>query len=177
MEELILKTERLIIRPASDQDIKDVHQLQSLPEITQFNTADIPKTIQETEAVLSAWISDPKNLVFAMETVDGSEFIGLIGIKLGREKYRNAEIWFKTHSRFWKQGLTTEAVKRIIRFGFEDLNLHRIEAGCAIGNTGSIRVLEKAGMFREGHTRQVLPLQTGWSDGYDYAILDSDKWS
>lgn len=177
MEELILKTERLIIRRVSDQDIEDVHQLQSLPEITRFNTADIPKTIQETEVVLSAWISGPKSLVFAMETADGKEFVGLIGIKLGREKYRNAEIWFKIHAAFWNQGFTTEAVKRIIRFGFEELHLHRIEAGCAIENAGSVRVLEKVGMLREAHTRQALPLQSGWSDGYDYAILDSDKWS
>lgn len=177
MEKPILQTERLIIRPVSEQDINDVHPLQSLPEITRFNTADIPKNIQETEAVLSGWFADPKNLVFAIETADTNQFIGLIGIKLGREKYRNAEIWFKIYSEFWNKGFTTEAVKRIIRFGFEDLQLHRIEAGCAVENTGSIRVLEKVGMLREAHTRKALPLQTGWSDGYDYAILDTDYQS
>lgn len=175
MKEPILKTGRLILRPVTDQDIEDVHLLQSLPEITQFNTADIPATIMETEVVLSSWISDPNHLVFALETIDHKEFIGLIGVKLGREKYRNAEIWFKIYSEFWNKGFTTEAVKRIIRFGFEELKLHRIEAGCAVENTGSIRVLEKAGMLREAHTRQALPLQSGWSDGYDYAILDSDN--
>ncbi len=177
MEEAILQTERLIIRPVSDQDLNDVHQLQSLPEITRFNTADIPKNNQETEAVLSDWISDPNHLIFAIETADAAKFIGLIGIKLGREKYRNAEIWFKIYSEFWNKGFTTEAVKRIIRFGFEELKLHRIEAGCAVENTGSIRVLEKVGMLREAHTRKALPLQSGWSDGYDYAMLDTDYQS
>ncbi len=176
MQELILKTERLIIRPVSGKDLSDVHQLQSLPEITRFNTADIPKDIQETELVLSGWITDPNHLVFAIETADANKFIGLIGIKLGKEKYRNAEIWFKIYSEFWNKGFTTEAVKRIIRFGFEELNLHRIEAGCAVENAGSIRVMEKVGMFREAHTRKALPLQSGWSDGYDYAILDTDHW-
>jgi [ribosomal protein S5]-alanine N-acetyltransferase len=49
-----------------------------------------------------------------------------------------------------------------------------VEAGCAIGNTGSIKVLEKAGMKREAHTRQLLPLKSGWSDNYGYAILSTD---
>ncbi|WP_319804126.1 GNAT family N-acetyltransferase [Chryseobacterium oryctis] len=63
----------------------------------------------------------------------------------------------------------------MINFGFENLNLHRIEAGCAINNIGSINVLEKVGMFREAHTRKLLPLKSGWADNYGYAILSTDK--
>lgn len=58
--------------------------------------------------------------------------------------------------------------------GFETLQLHRIEAGCAVGNIGSMTVLEKVGMFREAHTRKLLPLKSGWSDNYRYAILSTD---
>ncbi|MNL40929.1 Acetyltransferase (GNAT) family protein [compost metagenome] len=76
--------------------------------------------------------------------------------------------------RFWNKGYATESLKRIIAFGFDDLNLHRIEAGCAVANTGSIHVLEKVGMLREAHTRKLLPLKSGWSDNYGYAILSTD---
>lgn len=62
----------------------------------------------------------------------------------------------------------------MLEFGFTELNLHRIEAGCAVENTGSIRVLEKVGMIREGRKRKVLPLKNGWSDNFHYAILSSD---
>ena len=55
------------------------------------------------------------------------------------------------------------------------LRLHRIETGCAVGNIGSIRVLEKAGMVREGRLRQVLPLRSGWSDNFKYSILETDE--
>jgi RimJ/RimL family protein N-acetyltransferase len=50
----------------------------------------------------------------------------------------------------------------IFDFGFNTLKL-RISAGCAIENIGSFKVLEKAGMIREGHSRQLIPLKTGWS--------------
>ena len=61
------------------------------------------------------------------------------------------------------------------KFGFEDLKLHRIEAGCAVDNIGSFTVLKKVGMLREAHTRQLLPLKSGWSDNYGYAILSTDE--
>jgi len=75
---------------------------------------------------------------------------------------------------FWNKGYATEAVKAILRFGFHDLKLHRIDAGCAIENLGSIKVLEKVGMKREGHRRKILPLKKGWSDNYEYAILEEE---
>lgn len=59
--------------------------------------------------------------------------------------------------------------------GLFGLKLHRIQAGCAVENTGSIKVLEKAGMIREGRRRQVLPLKSGWSDNFEYAILETDE--
>jgi RimJ/RimL family protein N-acetyltransferase len=96
-------------------------------------------------------------------------------LRLGATKYNRAEIWFKIHAKFWAQGYATEALISVQKYAFEKLGLHRIEAGCAVNNIGSIKVLGKAGMTREGRGRQVLPLQSGWSDIFEYAILESDK--
>ncbi len=62
----------------------------------------------------------------------------------------------------------------MLDLGFDHLKLHRLQAGCAVGNLGSIKVLEKVGMIKEGRGRQILPLSTGWSDNYEYSILESD---
>ena len=59
-------------------------------------------------------------------------------------------------------------------YGFETLKLHRIEAGTAVGNDRSIRVLERIGMKREGIRRKILPIRGEWVDNYHYAILDDD---
>jgi ribosomal-protein-alanine N-acetyltransferase len=90
-------------------------------------------------------------------------------------KYKNRKIWYKLHSIFWNNGYATESLKAVINFGFETLNLHRIEAGCAVDNISSIKVLEKSGMIREGRGRQILPLKTGWSDNFEYSILETDE--
>lgn len=174
-----LKTQRLNLRPISEKDIENIHKLHSLPETDKFNTLGIPKDISETKIIAEQWIFDNnlennKSFIFAIELIENQEFIGLIGINLGKEKYKNAEVWFKFDSAFWNKGFATESLRRVIDFGFETLQLHRIEAGCAIENIGSMQVLEKVGMLREAHTRQLLPLKSGWSDNYGYAILSSD---
>lgn len=175
MTELNFKTERLYIRPISEKDIENIHRLHSLAETDEFNTLGIPKDITETRKIVESWmLENNKRHTFAIELKRENEFIGLIGINLGKEKYKNAEVWFKLDSKFWNKGYATESLKRIIAFGFDDLNLHRIEAGCAIENTGSIHVMEKVGMLREAHTRKLLPLKSGWADNYGYAILSTD---
>lgn len=176
---IILKTERLNLRPISESDIENVYNLQSLEETAKYNTSKIPENINDTKIIVENWIiennkEETKKFTFAIDLINDKKFIGLIGINLGKEYYRNAEIWFQFDYRFWNKGYATESLRKIIDFGFEALNLHRIEAGCAVENIGSFSVLEKAGMKREAHTRKLLPLKSGWSDNYGYAILETD---
>ena len=116
----------------------------------------------------------PRTFVFSLISKKEHAFAGLICIFLGAARFRSAEVWYKLLPEAWGKGYATEATKAVIDFGFDELNLHRIEAGCAVANVSSYRVLEKAGMKREGHKRQALPLKSGWSDCYEYAILKKD---
>jgi RimJ/RimL family protein N-acetyltransferase len=177
-----LQTNRLLISPISIEDLTNIHQLHSLPETDEFNTLGIPENLDETESIIKEWIENNnngknKNYTFRIELLESKDFIGLISLNLGNSKFKIAEVWYKLHSDFWKNGYATESLNRILEFGFKELNLHRIEAGCAVENIGSIRVLEKAGMTREGRKRKVLPLKNGWSDNFHYAILSTDEKS
>lgn len=177
---IILKTERLNLRPISENDIEKVFELQSLEQTSKFNTSKVPIDINETKINIGKWITENnkeniKHFTFAVELINDNRFIGLIGLHLGKEHYKNAEVWFQFDYRFWNKGYATESLRKIIDFGFETLKLHRIEAGCAVDNVGSFSVLEKVGMLREAHTRKLLPLKSGWSDNYGYAILSNDE--
>lgn len=182
MNTIHLQTERLRLRPVAIEDLDQIHALHSLEETDRFNTLGIPKDKEETRLICEGWIAGntkEKNdrFIFTVELATGGQFIGVTGLRLGKEKYRNAEVWFKFHPDFWNKGYATETLRQLIAFGFDDLQLHRIEAGCATENTGSYKVMEKAGMTREAHTRQLLPLKSGWADNYGYAILSTDKRS
>ncbi|KIO76555.1 GNAT family acetyltransferase [Pedobacter lusitanus] len=172
-------TERLKLRLVEMADLEAIHVLHHLAETDQYNTLGIPKDLEETNIIVDGWINDHQkktitNYTFAVEFEKGG-FVGLVSLKLSSPKFNSAEIWYKINVDFWNQGYATEAILAVIRFGFDRLKLHRIEAGCAVENLASIRVLEKAGMTREGRKRQILPLVTGWMDSFEYAILD-EEW-
>ncbi len=174
-----LRTERLLVCDLSISYLNEIHELHSLPEIDEFNTLGIPESIQTTKNLVLEWLeqqeAEPRMLyVFCIKLIETNEFIGLIGLKIGKLNYRIAEAWYKTNPRYWKNGYTTEALLEILKFGFLKLKLHRIEAGCAVDNVASIRVLEKAGMTKEGRKRGILPIRDKWVDNYIYAILEDE---
>jgi ribosomal-protein-alanine N-acetyltransferase len=175
-----LHTTRLLLREVSAADLEMVHHLHSLPEVDQFNTLGISANLATTEHLLTAWLAHrhatPRlAYIFAVERAGSPGSIGLIALNLGKAHFKNAEVWYKFLPPYWGQGLTTEALSALLNFGFDHLQLHRIEAGCAVENIGSIRVLEKVGMTREGRKRQVLPILGTWVDNYFFAILDTDR--
>ena len=176
-------TERTRVRLIELSDLDSIHKLHSLAETDEYNTLGIPKSIEETQSIIEPSITensvgDIKNYTFAIESNVNNDFIGLFGLfglKIGHEKYKRAEVWYKIHTDYWNKGIATEVLAQMVNYGFEVLKLHRIQVGAAVGNIGSIKVLEKVGFIKEGRGREILPLKSGWSDNYEYAILETDE--
>ncbi|OYU84692.1 MAG: GNAT family N-acetyltransferase [Flavobacterium sp. BFFFF2] len=173
-----LKTNRLLLREITIDDIPSIHALNSLAEIDQYNTAGIPADIKETEQLIIPIIHDqlvqPRPRYVWYLTDADNEFVGLVGVVMGKQKYESSEIWYKIHPTHWTKGFATEVVQTILHFCFTELKLHRITAGCATENMASIRVLEKCGFTREGRCRKILPIRGQWVDNFEYAILEED---
>lgn len=176
-----LNTNRLIIQEVTWDDLDDIFILESSPEIDEFNTLGIPDDKNVTREHLRPFIGDQKAEVrkkycWTIRLQTTGEFIGLAGMTVTADRFKMGEIWYNLMPTHWGNGYATEVAKRLIRFGFERLNLHRIEAGVATENKRSIKVLEKAGMTIEGIRRKILPIRGDWVDNYHYAILESDSW-
>jgi ribosomal-protein-alanine N-acetyltransferase len=176
---MLFQTKRLTLREVSLADLTAIHELLSLPETDQFNTLGIPETTDVTAELVMGWLEENKNpernsYILSLEITETHQFIGLIALYMGKPKYKKGEVWFKMHANHWNKGYTTEALNRILQFAFTELNLHRIEAGCAVGNTASKRVLEKVGMIQEGLLRKNLPIRGEWVDNFKFAMLDTD---
>lgn len=175
-----IRTERLILTEISWDDLQNIHQLHSIPEVDQYNTLGLPSDIEETRELVRPEIeardkSPQGRYTWCVRKTERDEFIGLAGYTLSNDKYRLGEIYYKLAPEYWGQGYATELAKRLIVLGFEEFNLHKVEAGVALGNDASLRVLEKAGMKREGLRRKILPIRGDWVDGYLYAIVEDDK--
>jgi [ribosomal protein S5]-alanine N-acetyltransferase len=174
-----LKTNRLIIRTILAIDTDFIHELHSLKAVDEFNTLGIPNSIEITREFvidkLNKQIAMPRvDYTFIIEDKSSTNKIGLIGLNIGKLKYQKAEIWFKLHEKYFNNGFCTEAALQVLNFGFNHLKLHRIEAGCAIGNFASKKVIQKIGMREEGMYRKMLPIRGEWVDGLFFSILKEE---
>ena len=170
----VLTSDRLVLTPLTETDFADIHTMNCFPEVAQFNTIGIPADLSITAAMLQEVITNPDKLVWVIRGKNTGVYVGEIGLNLSSQKYAKGEIHYSLHPDYWGQCYASETVQAIINYCFENLSLHRIEAGVAVENAKSVNVLEKARMRREGTCRKILPLQTGWMDNYMYAILDTD---
>jgi [ribosomal protein S5]-alanine N-acetyltransferase len=177
----IIKSARLTLTNISMNDLEDLHLLNSEPLVDQYNTLGIPKDLEETKELILNRVACnetiPRTRYILRVANETQHFIGMAGINFGKPKYFNAEIWYRFHPNFWNKGYATEAVTALLDFGFNELKLHRIEAGVVIENTASIHVLEKTGFLREGQHRKLIPIRGEWKDNFSYAILDTDFFS
>jgi len=153
----VLETERLRLRRPTLDDATDIERLINVREIAEM-TLSVPypypqgaaKSFLE-EVALPDWDKDTAYF-FAITRRADDELMGAIDIR--PEQYERAEIGFWLGTPYWNQGYMTEAVRRVIQFGFEELKLNRIWAGHFTHNPASRRVQEKAGMTFEGVLRK-----------------------
>jgi RimJ/RimL family protein N-acetyltransferase len=174
-----LSSPRLHLTEITQEDIPLIHSLHCDPLVERYNTIGIPPHFEVTAAQLEPVMADQKNKVrnlygWAIRLKADDQFIGEAGMSVTNNRFQSAEIHYHIIPELWGKGFATEVAKAQIRFAFEELRLHRVQAGAATANTGSHRVLEKAGMQREGLKRKVLPIRGAWYDNYMYAILDTD---
>ncbi len=173
-----LHTQRLVLSRITANDLDNIHKLHLEPLVAKYNTIGIPKTPQDTFGVIQGVLDDlpnpnPSQFGWIITTLTGT-FIGEIGLKLAPIRYKKGEIHFSLMPVFWGNGYALEAAQAVIDFGFNTLDLRRLEAGVAISNTKSVALIERLGMQREGQHREILPIAQGWTDNYSYAILKSD---
>jgi len=169
-----LLTGRLRLRAFTPDDVPDVATYCGDIDVARM-TANIPHPYDETMA--EAWISSHGNAfeegeaaTFAMAIRETGKLIGAIGIHVDKSN-RAGEFGYWVGKPFWNQGYATEAARAIIRYGFEQLGLHRIYARHMTKNPASGRVMQKAGMRFEGILRDSIYRWESFEDAAVYSIL------
>jgi RimJ/RimL family protein N-acetyltransferase len=168
-----LETERLRVRQLEADDWAAVHAYASDPAVMAY-IPDGAMTEEQTRAFVAQNAGDEAH-AFAVVLEPGGQLIGHMLFHLWFAP-RTFEIGWVLHRRHQGQGYATEAARALLRYGFEELALHRIIATCQPENAPSWRVMEKLAMRREAHFRQCIHRGgTIWWDEYFYALL-ADEW-
>lgn len=152
----VLLTTRLCLRPLSRTDRLAIERLADDPDIAHWCSA-IPHPLPRTAAL--SWIAASfaerqhgEAVTYAIERREDRQFMG--GISLSLDKGRGT-IGYWLGRPHWNQGYATEALRRLLAFGFEMFSLREISAYTMPDNAASLRVQAKAGMIDQGEVGHV----------------------
>lgn len=170
----ILETERLVLRQITPEDSGDLFHYFSLDEVTKFYDVESFTNVQQAEELIDRWHQRfEKNLGIRWGITLKSEnrVIGTCGYHGWMKHHFKAEIGYELTPDYWGKGFMTEAIQKVIEFGFREFGLNRIEAFVEPGNVNSRKVLEKVGFSEEGILKEHFYWRNQFVDTAIFALL------
>lgn len=153
-----LETGRLRLRELNKNDAESLIAIFGNPDVLRYLSGGPPCNTR-VEALttiewMQSWFDEHNGLRWGITLHGDDTVIGTCGFHLLSRENRRCDIGYDLRPNYWRQGYITEAAQGMVRWCFENLDLHRIQADCTAGNIGSERVLEKVGFTHEGMWRE-----------------------
>lgn len=172
-----LTTERLQLRRTLLTDAPDVLLFRGDAYVQRFN-GPVYEEAAEAEALIHELHDEyfkRSGICWGITLKDEGKVIGLFGFHHWSKHHRRAEVGYDMNRAYWGQGIATEALRAMLRFGFSQMNLNRIYAGTIADNHESVRLLERLGFVREGTKRGLSWEDDGtFHDGAIYSMLQHE---
>lgn len=179
----MIYTKRLLLRKFKLEDVDDLYEYLSNPEVVQFEPYDAMNRAQCQE-IVEMRTKEHEAFFWAVCIKEKNKLIGNIYFApSGSPELKTFEVGYVFNPDYQGKGYATEAVKAIFEYAFETLKAHRIVAGTNVLNEKSWRLLERLGMRREAHFikniffKRTADGQPIWNDSYRYAILADEYYS
>ena len=161
---------RIYLRKIKKSDAEDMFEYSSDPTVSKYLLWSPHRNIEYTKDHISYLIKEyriGKFYDWAIVIKDGEykdKMIGTCGFTSFDFHNNSAEVGYVLNSKFWGYEIACEALYEVLKFGFESLLLHRIEAKYIIDNNNSRRVMEKCGMTFEGVRRSSMIVKNEYKD-------------
>lgn len=172
-----LVTPRLRLRRLTMRDAQDIYRYSRDPDVARHVLWEAHRSIGDSRAYLRYMLRryrghEPAS--WGIEWAETGRIIGTIGFMWIQQENSAAEVGYSLAKEFWNRGIMTEALNAVLRYGFDTLNLNRIEAQHEVTNPASGAVMRKCHMLREGTLRSRLFNKGRYVDVDLYAILRKD---
>lgn len=173
------ETDRLLIRPLQVSDYQDLFETFREKDYLKYFGIGSVNRKEDAKRLVRDWVSrmSPNQFIrWAICLKSSGKTIGTIGLHTFIEGYRKAAVGYDLNPHYQKQGYMQESLQMIMRYFFEDMGYHRLEAIIVDQNISSIHVIERAGFKQEGKMKEWM-YHAGldcYFDAYIYALLDSE---
>ena len=172
-----LRTDRLLLRPLCAADAPAIYAIRSDPTVMRYASSLPLTSLDQAEAFIAreaTGMAAGESLRLGLQRVEDDTLIGTCLLFHINQQCRRAEIGYELRSDAWGHGYMHEALLALVRLGFSELALNRIEADIDPRNAASARSLERLGFTKEGHLRQRWIVNGELSDSAFFGLLLSD---
>jgi len=173
----VLETENLILRKITPEVYDFLFRSLSEAEIKTFLGLETDGQFAKEKEKFSKGMATYNRSFVNFQIIDKktNKIIGACGFHTWYTEHARAEIGYNLNGDQYKgKGVMTEALKAIVRYGFEEMKLNRIEALIAPHNEPSLRLVQKLGFVKEGHLRQHYYKNNIMEDSFFFALLKQD---
>ena len=165
----------MVLRPLEMEDVEILQGWINNPEIHQYLCRTRPLNRTEEKEWLENLHKQEGEVVLGIARREGEQLIGTCGLHGLKGPHRTAELGILIgEERFHGQGYGTEAIRLLLAYGFQTLNLHRVGLRVYENNPRAIRCYEKCGFRREGVQRESRWWEGRWWNTLEYAILEKE---
>lgn len=174
-----IETERIILRPITLEDARDMYEYAHDHEVCRYVTWDAHQSVEQTQAIIrdfflpkesnEAWIP-----TFAVVLKDTHKMIGTCDTVAPITIDGNVEIGYSLNRTYWNHGYATESCKALCAYLFNEEGVRRIKIRHHVDNIGSRRVIEKCGFIKEGVERQLVKFEDGYADIAIYSMFKEE---
>jgi ribosomal-protein-alanine N-acetyltransferase len=171
----IIETDRLILRQANINDAEDLFCCFNDKTIEPEAHTKIEETINHVQNCINQY-ENANYYYWVIEVKDIKKTVGGICVINNDENLKSCEIAYSLAKIYWNKGYATEALYHVLRYLIIEVGYNRVQGGNFIDNPASGRVMEKAGMKREGTLRQSnINWKTGkFIDSNIYGLIKED---
>jgi ribosomal-protein-alanine N-acetyltransferase len=153
----VLKTARLVLRQPSAGDVHGLYGVSQDADVMRYYGMEPFQTAQQALDELD-WFSqsfhDSTGLRWIIAETDRGGYIGDLGYHKVSLQHSRAEVGYRLARVYWRRGIMTEALSKVLEYGFDMMALNRVEALVDPRNEASLRLLLKLGFTQEGTLRE-----------------------
>lgn len=173
----VLESERLMYREVTPEDIEDIFKIYSDPEVAKYDWYKPIATKDDALSIINRYrreFQDKEEITWGVERKSDNKIIGYCCLGTFSDDSIRSEIGYGFNRNAWNKGYATEAIKVLVKFGFESMRFNRIEATVTLGNDASVKALKKANFLQEGIVRERTIMKGKFEDDVILAILRKD---
>jgi RimJ/RimL family protein N-acetyltransferase len=174
-----IRTERLLVRPLTADDVDAVHAYRSIPEVCRYVPFEPMSKDEIAARTARQWArreltDEGQAFILGVEVTASATIVGDVMLAWSSVDHASGELGWVFHPDHAGQGYATEAARALLRLAFEGIGLHRVMARLDERNDASARVCQRLGMRQEARLVDNEWFKGEWTTELDFAILDRE---